>query len=84
MTVQHARDDLDVVLLGERLAELGQQVRGRLDAGPVVLVEDEDPRAIGGLAHALRLAPRMVGSRPDRGEEAVHARPVAPVLHELP
>ena len=44
VAVQDARDDLDLVVLGERLAELGEEVRGRLDAGPVVLVQDEDAR----------------------------------------
>ena len=38
---QPAGDDGDVEVLGERLAELGQQVRRRLDSRPVVLVEDE-------------------------------------------
>ena len=42
---QPARDDRHVVLVRERLAELGQQLRGRLDPGPVVLVEDEQALA---------------------------------------
>ena len=37
-------DDRDVVVVGERLAELREELRGRLDPRPVVLVEDEDPR----------------------------------------
>ncbi len=48
--VQHAGDDLDLVVLGERLAQLRQEVRGRLDARPVVLVQDEDSRAFAALA----------------------------------
>ena len=51
--VQDARDDLHLVVLCERLAQLGQEVRGRLHAGPVVLVEDEN--ALPG--HRGRLAP---------------------------
>ena len=38
---RRAGDHGDVVVGGERLAELGEQVGGRLDTGPVVLVEDE-------------------------------------------
>ena len=38
-------DDGDVELLGERLAEVGEQVRGRLDPRLVVLVENEDARS---------------------------------------
>ncbi len=62
--VQDARDDLDVVLLGEGLAELGEEVRGGLDAGPVVLVQDEDSLSFHGgqassdLAAASRTAAR--------------------------
>ncbi len=41
VAVEDPGDDSDVVVGGERLAELGQQVRRRLDARPVVLVEDE-------------------------------------------
>ena len=76
--VQDARHDLDVVVLRERLAELGEQVRGRLDAGPVVLVEDENstPR------HGFRLAPIGDGLS-HRFEEPLDARPVAPVAGEL-
>ena len=44
VTAQDAREHADLVLVGERLAELGQQMRRRLDAGPVVLVEDEQAR----------------------------------------
>ena len=54
--VEHARDDLDVVVLREGLAELRQEVRGRLDARPVVLVQDEDSRAFAAFGHRLRLA----------------------------
>ena len=63
--VQDAGDDLDLVVLGEPFAELRQEVRGRLDPGPVVLVQDEDAgaasvrrpsgKASGG-AHPLRSA----------------------------
>ncbi len=55
---QPARDHVDVVVARERLAELRQQVRGRLDSRPVVLVEDEQARARrrrAGLLHARRL-----------------------------
>ena len=45
VAVEDAGHDLDLVVLRERLAELRQEVRGRLDAGPVVLVEDEDSLA---------------------------------------
>jgi hypothetical protein len=45
--VEHARDDLDLVVLRERLAEFGQQLGGRLDARPVVLVEHEQTRLAG-------------------------------------
>ncbi len=51
-TVQPAGDDRDVVVDSERLAQLGEQVRGRLDAGPVVLVEDEETGAAGGCPSA--------------------------------
>ena len=56
VAVQDARDDLDLVVLRERLAELGQEMCGRLDPWPVVLVEDENspPSAVG--RHAARLA----------------------------
>ena len=47
------RDDGDVVVERERLAELGEELRRRLDARPVVLVEHEDPGARGhSTAHA--------------------------------
>ena len=54
MAVQHAGHDGDVVLVGERLAELGEQVRGRLDAGPVVLVEDEEAWLRSGLGQGAK------------------------------
>jgi hypothetical protein len=77
--VQDARDDLHLVVLRERLAELGEEVCGRLDAGPVVLVQDEN--ALPG--HAIRLPP--IRDRLSHGvEESLHARPVAPVGRELP
>ena len=53
VAAQPAGDDGHVVLGGERLAELGQQVRGGLDPGPVVLVEDEETRTA--VRHAKRL-----------------------------
>ena len=40
---QVAGDDGDVVVVGERLAQLRQQLRRRLHPRPVVLVEDEEP-----------------------------------------
>jgi hypothetical protein len=43
LAVQVARDDGHVVLVRERLAELGEELRGRLDARPVVLVEHKEP-----------------------------------------
>ena len=45
VAVEMTGDDGDVVVAGQRLAQLREQLRRRLDAGPVVLVEDEDPRA---------------------------------------
>jgi hypothetical protein len=42
VSAEDSRDDLDVVVLCERLAELREEVRGRLDAGPVVLIQDEN------------------------------------------
>ena len=48
---QAPRDHGHVVLVRERLAELGEQVRRRLDAGPVVLVEDEQVRAAAASGH---------------------------------
>ena len=45
--VEMARDDRHVVVLREGLAQLRQELCGRLDARPVVLVEDEDLRALG-------------------------------------
>ena len=53
---QPARDDGDVEVVGERLAELRQQVRRRLDARPVVLVEDEQARSAVGTAARLTSA----------------------------
>ena len=75
-------DDLDLVVLRERLAELGQEVRGRLDAGPVVLVEDEDPLAFAAVVTASRLAPILHGFAHGL-EESLDARAVAPVAREL-
>ncbi len=49
---QHA----DLVLVGERLAELGEQMRRRLDARPVVLVDDEQA-GLGGVGHGGRTLP---------------------------
>ena len=40
---EHPRDDGDVEVVGERGAQLVQQVCRRLDARPVVLVENEQP-----------------------------------------
>ena len=37
-------DDRDVHIVGQRLAQLGEQLRRRLDSGPVVLVQDEQAR----------------------------------------
>ena len=44
--VEVAGHDRHVVVARECLAELGEELRRRLDARPVVLVEDEDPRAV--------------------------------------
>ena len=44
VAAQLARDDGHVVLPGELLAELREQLRGRLDPRPVVLVQHEDLR----------------------------------------
>ena len=41
---QASRDHGHVVVGRERLAELREQVRGRLDPRPVVLIEDEQAR----------------------------------------
>ena len=46
VAVEVPGDDRHVVVGGERLAELREQLRRRLDARPVVLVEDEDPRPV--------------------------------------
>src|SRR5205807_1368252 len=137
--VQDSRHDLDVVVLHERLAELGEQVRRRLDARPVVLVEDEEAGSAQGLGHLVvsavptlltgrarteeakdagsarigrntgatedagmrtfaagragrmcggdhltRLATGPGGSVTNSREKPVNARPVSPLLHELP
>jgi hypothetical protein len=42
---QATGDHRDRVLVGERLAELREEVSGRLHAGVVVLVEDEESTA---------------------------------------
>ena len=42
VVVEPSRDHGDVVVARELLAELRQQVRGRLDARVVVLVKDEE------------------------------------------
>ena len=44
LVLHRARDHAHVVVLAKGLAQLGQQVRRRLRAGPVVLVEDQEPR----------------------------------------
>ena len=63
VAVEDAGDDLDLVVLRERLAELGQEVRGRLDAGPVVLVEDEDSLALPPVTRSRLAADRATASR---------------------
>ena len=67
MTLDAARHDGDVVVGGERLTELGEELRGRLDARPVVLVEDEDPAASLRHGHRGRNAsrPRLVLNHPE-------------------
>jgi hypothetical protein len=60
VAVEMPGDDGDVVVAGQRLAELREQLRGRLDAGPVVLVQDEDPRAHAHRPLTLTHAPRRV------------------------
>ena len=54
VAVEDAGHDLHVGLLRERLAQLGQQLRRRLDARPVVLVEHEQAR-LAGPRHARTL-----------------------------
>ena len=84
VTVEDPRDDLDLVVLRERLAELGQEVRRRLDAGPVVLVEDEN--ALPGHAKQAsrdrrqppappRGSPRRSARTPSRARARASARP---------
>ena len=52
--VQDAGQHADLVLVREGLAELGEQLRRRLDAGPVVLVDDEQARLPGQAQPRLR------------------------------
>ena len=78
--VQDTGHHLDVVVLRERLAQLGEEVRRRLDARPVVLVQDEDARASAGVGHRSRLVHDRFA---DGVEEPVDARPVAPVPRQL-
>src|SRR4029079_13162984 len=60
VAVQMPGDDGDVVVAGQGLAELCQQLGRRLDAGPVVLVQDEDPTARAHRALTLTHAPHRV------------------------
>ena len=48
-------------VIGERREKLGQEVTGRLEPGPVVLVEDEEPRAV--RAHAVTRCPATAAPR---------------------
>lgn len=45
VSVENPCDNAHFVLVDERLAQFGEEVRGRLDTGPVVLVEDEQASA---------------------------------------
>ena len=83
VSVQHPGDDLDLVVLRERLAELRQEVRGRLDTRPVVLVQDEDALAFAAAGHRIRLAPLVRDSLAHRVEKSLDARSVPPVVREL-
>ena len=56
VTVQHARDDLHLDVLRERLAEIREQLRRRLDPRPVVLIQDKEAR-LAGRRHRARLVP---------------------------
>ena len=81
MPTQDAGHDLDLVVLGERLAQLGQQVRGRLDSGPVVLVEDQHARAastavLGGIVGAQEDV-RGRAARAVRRNAQIHTESVA-------
>ena len=93
-SAQPACDDGDVEVLCEPFAKLREEVRGGLHSRPVVLVEQEDPRA-----HGPRLAPhpgdfrrsaprgtgdRSTGCALDELDEALHARFVAPVGDPFP
>ena len=85
--VEPARDHRHVVIGRERLAQLGEQVRRRLDAGPVVLVEDEQPRTAGRGHRRVRILTavpryaraRMAGSRLHRLRTAPATVRAAPI-----
>ena len=64
VAVQRPGEHADLVLVRQCLAQLREQVRGRLDARPVVLVDDEEAR-LGGVVTAQNATvhPRG-GSRP--------------------
>ena len=81
---QDARHDLDVVVLRERLAELREQVRGRLDAGPVVLIQDENSTPGHGIQASRdrrrplgprRGTPRRSARSPSRARAPASGRP---------
>ena len=81
VSVKHAGDDLDLVVLRECLAELRQKVRSRLDTRPVVLVQDEDSLAFAAAGHVIRLA-SIFHSFAHRIKESLDTRPVPPVVRE--
>ena len=66
--------------LRERLTELGQKVRSRLDTRPVVLVQDEYSLAFAGFGHRLRLATPILRGLAHRVEKSLDARCVPPVV----
>ena len=72
LAARRAGDHGHVVVGGERLAELGQEVGGRLDAGPVVLVQDENALP----AHGRTGYPR---DQADRGLAADRSDRLEPV-----
>ena len=77
--VRGAGDDRHVVRSGQRLAELGQEVRGRLHSRPVVLVEDEQARTPAFLPLPVTDVKARRSTRLD-----AHGRGPAPALRRRP